>query len=61
MQIAMPDVKHFLPLLVYLSALLVLGGAFAGAGQRILKRNFPALTEAAYFVAACAFLLWAMR
>lgn len=57
----MIDFKHVLPLLAAIAACLVLTGALIGAAQKIISRHFPPLMESAYFIAACALLLWAVR
>lgn len=57
----MIDFKHVLPLLAAIAACLVLTGALIGTAQKIISRHFPPLMESAYFIAACALLLWAVR
>jgi hypothetical protein len=57
----LPDIKHFIPLIVYLAILAVAGGALVGAAKRLARGEFPALTEAAYFLAGCGLLLWGIR
>jgi hypothetical protein len=53
-----PDIKHLIPFVIYLAILLVGGGALVGAAKRLARGEFPALTEAAYFLAGCGLLLW---
>ncbi len=56
-----PEIKHFIPVAVYLAVLLVSGGVLVGVTKRLAQGQFPPLTEAAYFLAGCGLLLWGIR
>jgi hypothetical protein len=57
----MPDLKYALTIAVYAMALAVLAGSAIGLGRRLIARGEAGLTEAGYFLAGCALIIWAIR
>jgi hypothetical protein len=54
------DLRHLLPIIAIAAALFVVSSAaWAAMVRAFVSRAFPSLTEAAYFAAGCALLIWA--
>jgi hypothetical protein len=57
-----PEIKHFIPFVVYLAILAVGGTTAWGVVHRVFRGAvYPTPTEAAYFLAGCGVLLWGLH